>query len=51
MHVFLVSTMRATCPYHLILLDLITPIIFLKYANYEAAQNEVFFSLPPLSPS
>jgi hypothetical protein len=42
--------MRATCPAHHILFDLITPIILVKRTSYEAPHYAVFSSLLPLPP-
>jgi len=42
---------RATCPAHLIRLDLITLIIFVECISYEVFYNAVSSSLPPLPPS
>jgi hypothetical protein len=50
LYVFLISPMHATCPSHLVLLDLITLIIFGEDYNYGAPHYAVFLrplSLPP----
>jgi hypothetical protein len=48
---FLASSMRATCPAPLILLNLITRIILVKRTSYQAPHYAVFSSLPPLPAS
>jgi hypothetical protein len=52
LYAFLIYTMHATCPTHLILLNLTTLLIF-GWSNtiYEAPYFAVFSGLPPLPPS
>jgi len=51
LYAYLIFPVCTTCPSHLTLLDLITPIIFGEASCYEALHYAVFSSLPPFPPS
>jgi hypothetical protein len=48
LHAFIFTPIRGTCPFHLILPDLIILIILVRSTNYEAPHYVVFSSLPSL---
>jgi len=51
LYAFLISPVHATCPTHLILLDLITLIILGVVYELQSSFYAVFSIVPPLPPS